>query len=128
MQDSLVSAVAIALALAVLDGLWLGVLAGPAYRRHLGERLAKRVSWPAAIGFYGLLVAGLAGFAALPANGAAEALLRGAGVGALAYGAWNLTNLAVLTDWPRRLWLMDLPWGIALCALAGLAGHLAIAG
>ena len=55
----------------------------------------------------------------------AAAARRGAALGLVAYGTYELTNWAVLRDWPALLVPIDIGWGVVLTAVAGLAGKLA---
>ena len=64
-----------------------------------------------------------AGAAALPAATAAEAARRGAAMGLLAYGTYELTNLAVIAAWPASLVLVDVAWGVALTAAVAAAAR-----
>ena len=42
---------------------------------------------------------------------------RGAFFGLLTYATYDLTNLAIMRDWPLLLTVVDLLWGSTLCAL-----------
>jgi hypothetical protein len=48
-------------------------------------------------------------------------------LGLAAYGAYNLTNLAIVRGWPLELSLIDWAWGGIVSALAGRAGWWALA-
>ena len=54
-----------------------------------------------------------------------EAVVRGAVLGLAAYGAYNLTNLAVVRDWPTMLTFADWPWGAFVTAASAAAGYAA---
>ena len=47
--------------------------------------------------------------------------LGGAFFGLLTYATYDLTNLAIMRDWPLLLTLVDLLWGSALCAVVAAA-------
>jgi uncharacterized membrane protein len=49
----------------------------------------------------------------------ATTILRSSVMGLVVYGVYELTNFAVLASWPFELVLVDLAWGIALCAMVG---------
>ena len=55
----------------------------------------------------------------------AAAARRGAGLGFVAYATYELTNWAVLRDWPAWIIPIDIAWGLALTAVSALAGKLA---
>ena len=49
---------------------------------------------------------------------------RGAALGLVAYGTYELTNWAVLRDWPALLVPIDIGWGVVLTAMAAFVGKL----
>ena len=54
-------------------------------------------------------------------TGWAEAIVRGVVLGLAAYGAYDLTNLAIIRDWPVKISVIDMAWGgfISAAATAG---------
>ena len=115
------------LVVGVLDGLWLGVIAREFYRSQMVAVAAKNFKLvPAAI-FYFLYPLGVL-FVALtpPAQGWTEALGRSALLGLVAYGVYDLTNMATLKSWPLKLALTDIAWGTFITAMAGLAAYSAM--
>lgn len=114
-------------AFAVLDSLWLGVVARGWYRDAMSHLMAATPNWVAAGAFYLLYPAGLVIFAVLPSGGDwTKAMALGGLFGLFAYGTYNLTNLAVLRDWPLGLTALDMAWGAGLSAAAATAGALAL--
>lgn len=106
----------------VLDLLWLGVVADDLYADQLGDLMAEEPDVLAAAVFYLLFVAGLVFFVVHPAVEAGSirrALLTGAFFGLVTYAAWDLTNLAVLRDFPAALVAIDLAWGSVLAGTTG---------
>ena len=75
--------------------------------------------------FYLMFAAGLAFFSVLPGIATGQPLhaaLSGAMVGLIAYGTFNLTNLAILRGYSAKIAAIDMVWGIIASALtAGLA-------
>lgn len=121
--------IAIAVIFLGVDLLWLGVIAKGFYNRQLGALLANNVNWIPALVFYLLYVGGIAYFAVLPgvaAKSVAKAAANGAFLGAVAYGAYELTNLATLKDWPLQVAIVDLAWGIVLTTIAACGGNLVL--
>lgn len=114
-------------ALVVLDLLWLGVIAVGLYDETLGPLKAEEVVWLAAALFYAQYIAVIVGFAVLPAKTLGQAAKRGLGIGWLAYATYELTNWAVITDWPAVLVPIDIAWGLVLTTVAAVAGR-AVAG
>lgn len=115
--------------LAAIDFVWLGIVARDHYRRQLGHLLADDANVPAAIALYLVLAGGAFVFAVIPAierGSATHALALGAAVGCFAYAVYDLTNLAVLRDWPLTTSLLDIAWGTALVATTSWLGfHIA---
>jgi uncharacterized membrane protein len=117
---------ATAAALLALDGIWLGVLTADLYRREMGPLMAETVRVAPAVAFYLLYPLALV-YLALhrEPSGRAEAVTRSVVLGLAAYGAYDLTNLAVVRGWPLGLSLLDWAWGGVVTGLAGAAGHAA---
>ena len=112
-----------------LDFLWLTVLGIGFYRAEIGGLLLERPNLAPAAIFYLFYVAGLVGFAVLPAANAGSwvwALLAGVALGLLAYGTYDMTNLATLKGWTLNISLIDLAWGGFLSGSAALAGYFAV--
>jgi uncharacterized membrane protein len=109
-----------------LDFLWLGAIAGPFYRRSLGPLLRDPPQLVAAGLFYSLYVATTVGHAVVPATGVRAAAGRGARLGLVVYAAYELTNWAMIRDWPLALVPVDIGWGVALTAIASASGRWAL--
>ncbi len=108
-----------------LDLAWLGVVARDLYARTLGDLLRPDAYLPAAALFYTFYVAVTVAWAVLGARSKGDAARRGAGLGFVAYATYDLTNWAVIRDWPALLVPVDLAWGVVLTTLAALAGRAA---
>ncbi len=106
------------------DLLWLGVVAKGFYQRRLGHLMRPDVQWAPAVLFYLVYVAALLVFVAAPAAeraSVARALGYGAFFGLAAYGAFDLTGLALLRDFPWTAAAADLAWGTFLSAVVSAA-------
>lgn len=115
------------LAFLALDALWLGVVARGFYARQLGDMLRDDPNWAAAAVFYLIYVVGIVVLAVLPAlegRSPGRALGLGALLGLVAYGAYDLTNLATLKGFPVRMVGVDLAWGTVLTGLVAWAGYI----
>jgi uncharacterized membrane protein len=124
MIDFVVAFLAALLAMAVVDGVWLGVVARGLYRRQLGFLMAERPNWAAAVAFYLLYVLGVTILAVLPAIDAGsvgEAAWRGALFGLVAYATYDLTNAATVRGWPTSITLIDMAWGTVLTTVVASA-------
>jgi len=109
-----------------LDALWLGVVARSFYARQLGDLLRNDPRWGAAALFYLIYVGGVVVLAVLPAlegRSPGKALGLGALLGLVAYGAYDLTNLATLRGFPTRMVAVDLAWGTVLTGVVAWAGY-----
>jgi uncharacterized membrane protein len=103
----------------IIDLMWLGVIAKGFYQRNLSYVLSPQVNWPAAIIFYLLYIAGILIFAVVPAvtkDSWQHAIMYGALFGFFTYMTYELTNLALLKDWPLNIVVVDIIWGVVLCA------------
>ncbi len=113
----------------IIDLIWLGVIAKGFYQKNLNYILSPQVNWPAAIIFYLLFITGILIFAVVPAltkDSWQHAMLYGALFGFFTYMTYELTNLALLKDWPLNIVLVDIIWGVVLCtAVATLSFILA---
>lgn len=113
----------------MIDLIWLGVIAKGFYQKNLSYILSPQVNWPAAIIFYLLFIAGILIFAVVPAvtkDSWQHAMLYGALFGFFTYMTYELTNLALLKDWPLNIVVIDIIWGVVLCtAVATLSFILA---
>jgi uncharacterized membrane protein len=105
-----------------LDALWIGVIAKPAYDA-LGSLKRDKPFLPAAGLFYGMYAMATYVYAIKPAATAGEAAKRAAGLGLVAYATYELTNAAIIRDWPAILVPVDTGWGIALSAASAAVGH-----
>jgi uncharacterized membrane protein len=111
-------------AMAVIDGLWLGLVARSFYRRHLGFLMAERPNWAAAVAFYLIYVLGVTVFAVQPAveaDALADAVWRGGLFGLVAYATYDLTNAATLRGWPLIVTVVDMAWGTLLTMAVAVA-------
>ena len=100
-----------------IDLLWLGIIARKLYVYHMGHLLRTPPNWPVAFLFYGLFVIGLMIFAIHPAleqRSIPYALKYGALYGFFTYMTYDLTNWAVLKDWPSGIVFIDILWGTIL--------------
>lgn len=137
MMRYLTAYAAIAMAMLVLDALWLGFVAKSLYRTGIGHLMAEQPQLVAAGIFYLLYPLGVLLFAVAPvawAGGPAapteapwqRAVIAGALFGFFAYATYDLSNLATLKGWPVHLAVVDIVWGTALTAAAAAAGRWAL--
>jgi uncharacterized membrane protein len=121
--EVLATGAVVALVMLVLDLTWLGLVAVDLYDRELGPLKRPDIVLPAAVAFYLMYVVATVRHAVVDANDLVDAGRRGAGLGIVAYGTYELTNWAVIAGWPVSLVPIDLLWGIALTTIVSVAGR-----
>lgn len=112
----------------VIDAIWLGVVARSFYVQQIGHLLRPSPNFGVAGLFYLFYVVGVVVFAVLPAMAQQSwvtAVVLGALLGFIAYGTYDLTNLATLAGWPVLVSVVDMIWGAVLTATVALAGYIA---
>jgi uncharacterized membrane protein len=127
MRTFIIAYVAALVVMGILDGIWLGLTASRIYRPGLGALMVNKPVVPAAMVFYFLYIAGLTYLVVLPALAAGQfssAVARGAVLGLVAYGTYDLTNLAIIRGWPLGVTIIDLAWGTLLTAVTAAAAFL----
>ncbi len=110
-----------------IDLLWLGVIAKNIYKNQIGSFMRETPNWPAAIIFYALFIVGVIIFCVLPAvekNSLNHAIIYGALFGFFTYMTYELTNYAVLKNWPLAIVPIDIVWGVILTAIISTVGFL----
>lgn len=105
--------------MAVIDAVWLSVVANKFYKSQIGPLLLDKPNLVAAILFYLIYVLGIVVFALSPAldgNSWKMALGLGALFGFVAYATYDLTNLSTLKGFTVKLVIVDMVWGTVLTA------------
>lgn len=111
------------------DAIWLGLISKNFYKEQIGFLMKTNVNWTAALIFYLIFIAGLVLFVITPALEKSSwmyALMFGALFGLVAYATYDLTNLAILKDWPILVTLVDMVWGIAISAGVSVATYIIV--
>lgn len=115
----------------VLDFVWLGKVGRPLYDARLGDQLLAKPRKTSAYAFYVLYLVGVTHFVTAPAVAEGDvwmAAWTGALFGLVAYATWNLTNHAVLRDFPGSIIPIDLTWGtLATSATAAITTAVCLA-
>ena len=117
-----------ALAVALLDALWLGWLVRGFVQQQLGPLLLEQPSLVPATLFYLLYGLGVLVFAIQPALVSGrwqQAATRGVLLGMLCYMTYDLSNLATLKGWSVPFALVDIAWGGFVTAVAAASGFAA---
>lgn len=109
-------------ALIVIDLVWLLGIAKNLYRNEMGDLMASEPKLLAGLAFYLLYALGVCIFVIAPALSKQSwlyALQYGALFGLFCYMTYDLTNLAVVRNFPTQLAFVDIAWGslvTAVCA------------
>ena len=110
------------IALIAIDLVWLLGVAKNLYRNEMGDLMASEPKLLAGLAFYLLYALGVCIFVIIPALSKQSwiyALQYGALFGLFCYMTYDLTNLAVVRNFPTQLAFIDIAWGsfvTALCA------------
>jgi len=104
----------------VIDLVWLLGIAKSLYRDEMGDLMATEPKLIAGLAFYLLYALGAIIFVVIPAlskQSLVYALQYGALFGLFCYMTYDLTNLAVIRDFPTRLAFIDIAWGSFVTAI-----------
>ena len=114
LKSLLLSFVIISIIFLLLDIIWLSITVKSLYRPALGDLLIdKPILW-AAILFYIIYVIGLTLIILKPAlenDSIIQAVWTGFIFGVVAYGTYNLTNMATIKNWSQNIVWIDMIWG-----------------
>lgn len=106
--------------LIVVDMVWLLVIAKKLYRDSMGDLMADEPNLAAGVAFYILYAIGVCIFVIVPAltkQSWFDAVLYGALFGFFCYMTYDLTNLAVIRNFPTQLAFIDIAWGSFVTAV-----------
>ena len=111
--------------LIAIDLVWLLGIAKNLYRDQMGDLMANEPKLIAGLAFYLLYALGVCIFVIVPALSKQSwiyALQYGALFGLFCYMTYDLTNLAVIRNFPTQLALIDIAWGSFVTAIcSGIA-------
>ena len=108
------------IALIAIDLVWLLGIAKNLYRNEMGDLMASEPKLLAGLAFYLLYALGVCIFVIVPALSKQSwiyALQYGALFGLFCYMTYDLTNLAVVRNFPTQLAFIDIAWGSVVTAL-----------
>ena len=116
-----------ALIFLIIDIIWLSYTVKSFYRPNLGHLLLdKPVMW-AAVLFYIIYVFGLSVVIIQPflnTQDTLNLLFKAFMFGLVAYGTYNLTNMATIKGWSINVVFVDMLWGGSLTAFSSYFGIL----
>ena len=113
----------------LLDMAWFKLVMGSLFRSELGDAVLPSPRMLAAIAFYIVYSIGIVVFVVYPAQSSTweRTLLLGALLGFVAYGTFDLTNMATLKIWTWKVTVIDILWGAFATAASAMAGRTALA-
>ena len=97
-----------------IDMVWLTWLGRGFYMQEIGGLLLDTPNLPAALAFYVVYSVGVVVIIIAPAletQSVMRALIYGIIFGLVAYGTYDLTNLAVMKGFTTKIALIDMAWG-----------------
>jgi len=108
-----------------IDIIWLSFATKSFYRPNIGSLLLdKPIFWAAAL-FYIIYIIGI-GIVVIQPSIEADSIIKsiylGFVFGLVAYGTYNLTNMAILKDWSAKVTFVDMFWGGCLTSFSSFAG------
>jgi len=109
-----------------MDFIWLSFANAALYKPRIGALLLDSPNLAVAAGFYLIYVVGILAFAVFPALAQGDwsrAAWGGALLGLVAYGTYDMTNLATLVGWSVLVSLVDMAWGMLATAIAAVASY-----
>ena len=109
----------------IVDVIWLNFAVNSFYRPNIGHLLLdKPIMW-AAVMFYLIYIFGLAVVIIQPSlnhYNTANFLFKAFVFGLVAYGTYNLTNMATIKGWSIKVVFVDMMWGGFLTAFSSYFG------
>lgn len=128
-MELLIKLLAVGGIMGILDYIWLGFIAKKLYYAEMGKLLLNKPNMGAALAFYLIYVVGVLVFVVNPAL-AKESWQYALGIGALfglvAYATYDLTNLATMKDFPLKIVIIDLAWGMLITAAVSVGSFFII--
>jgi len=128
MLKFIVAYAATAIVLFGLDFIWLSRMFG-FYQSQMGGLLLEKPRLGYAAAFYAVYVIGVVVLVVLPSASAGSwvnALLGGALLGLVAYGTYDMTNMAVLKGYQLPVAIVDMAWGTVVTAVSATVGTLVL--
>ena len=127
MRQSIITYLSVTTIFLFIDVIWLSQFFSYIYQPNIGELLRENIIIFPAILFYIIYPLGATILVALPSL--EKVLLKtifinGFVLGVIAYGTYNLTNMATLEGWSAKVVIIDMIWGGFLTGVSVLLGTL----
>ena len=127
MRESIITYLSVTTIFLFIDVIWLSQFFSYIYQPNIGELLRENIIIFPAILFYIIYPLGATILVALPSL--EKVLLKtifinGFILGVIAYGTYNLTNMATLEGWSAKVVIIDMIWGGFFTGVSVLLGTL----
>ena len=127
MRENIITYLSVTTIFLFIDIIWLSQSFSYIYQPNIGELLRENIIIFPAILFYIIYPLGVTILVALPSL--EKVLLKtifinGFVLGVIAYGTYNLTNMATLEGWSAKVVIIDMIWGGILTGVSVLLGTL----
>lgn len=126
-KNLLITYIVVTVAFFIIDMIWLQGLMKKFYANNLSAFMQANPKLIAAGIFYLLYPIGIMVFSVIPgfeAGSLNKTLLLGFLLGIIAYATYDLTNWAVLKDWPVKIVIIDILWGGTVTMLGAWIGNI----
>jgi uncharacterized membrane protein len=127
-MELLIAILAAGIIMGVLDFIWLGFIAKKLYYNEMGDILLTKPNMIPALLFYVIYVVGSVLLVVEPAL-SKESWQHAIGIGALfgfvAYATYDLTNLATMKSFSKKIVVIDLIWGTFITTVVAGGAYVA---
>ena len=127
MRESIITYLSVTTIFLFIDVIWLSQFFSYIYQPNIGELLRENIIIFPAILFYIIYPLGATILVALPSLEkvlSRTIFINGFVLGVIAYGTYNLTNMATLEGWSAKVVIIDMIWGGFLTGVSVLLGTL----
>ena len=127
MRESIITFLSVTTIFLLIDIIWLSQSFSYIYQPNIGELLRENIIIFPAILFYIIYPLGATILVALPSLEkvlSKTIFINGFVLGVIAYGTYNLTNMATLEGWSAKVVIIDMIWGGFLTGVSVLLGAL----
>tara|TARA_B100000902_G_C26959725_1_gene739890 strand:+ start:336 stop:746 length:411 start_codon:yes stop_codon:yes gene_type:complete len=127
MRESIITYLSVTTIFLFIDIIWLSQSFSYIYQPNIGELLRENIIIFPAILFYIIYPLGATILVALPSLEkvlSKTIFINGFVLGVIAYGTYNLTNMATLEGWSAKVVIIDMIWGGFLTGVSVLLGTL----
>ena len=127
MRESIITFLSVTTIFLLIDIIWLSQSFNYIYQPNIGELLRENIIIFPAILFYIIYPLGATILVALPSLEkvlSKTIFINGFVLGVIAYGTYNLTNMATLEGWSAKVVIIDMIWGGFLTGVSVLLGTL----